>query len=85
MDAASTGNDVARLLQVVYARGFTFGAVDLLDLPYRIDRDARCIYLAGRLPVLEYFAALAEALAELDTDGLVVLHPRPVGVHCRSG
>jgi hypothetical protein len=85
MDAASTGNDLGRLLQVVYARGYTFGAVDQLGVPYRIDRDDRVIYLSGRLPIVEYFAALAEALEELDTDGLVVLHPRPVGVHSLSG
>jgi hypothetical protein len=84
MDAAVTGNDVGRLLQTVYARGYSWGACDTLGRPYAIDRDDRAIYLDGRLPVGAYFEALASALRELSVDGLKVLHPRPVGVHRRS-
>lgn len=85
MEAPNTGNDVARLLQKVYARAYTYGAVDTLGIPYRIDRAAQVIYLNGRLGLGDYYAALADALAELDTDGLGVLHPRAVGIHRRSG
>jgi hypothetical protein len=80
MSPPVTGNDLARLLQVVYARGYTWGMCDTLGVPYRLDRPQQVIYVDGRLPLVEFYTALADALDELAVDGLAVLHPRPVGL-----
>lgn len=78
MDHPVTGNDAAVLIQTAQAQGIQWATVTSLPGRYRTDPVTRTVYLDGRLGICDYYAALADAVAELVHDNVAVLTPRSI-------